>query len=568
MRKLLCLVLCLTMCLSVAFASNNEQKIYPVDTPIYSALEKLYIIDGRALPSSSGPWSANELIKMLNRIDRNGLSDQGKAYYDAIADMLDDEPPIQYEDNMGLKFFLNANLQAFYHTNTEKFVDEGNWIHGFNYREPLLKFGLETWPLDHFYGYFELAAENGIGENYGTNTNLIYKNNFVTNIPLFMTPATKGDFDWAMPHRAFVSAGGNQWSVTAGRDKLSWGSGESGNLMLGSHFLQHNFVRFSTYFDNFKYSMLGSFFPHPTQEGLSQYNSLKGYKALIVHRLEFTLFDKIGITVNEACMYFSKNNEFSLAMINPFGFMHNEYVPYNGNSLLVFEANYTPINGINVYGQFALDEFSGPEEGNVFPSAKGILAGAKTAFFVGDGVFKGSFEFAETDPYLYIRGIQYYGEDNTLRSGYGYDALVRMFCNGIVYKNDFVTYRWGNDAIVFDLKGSYEINSLNIGLELMYMKHGVIGINSLWTQFDADTPDDEIPSTPATFDPGNNETKTANRPVETTLMASLTASYDLSFVPGLSINAIVDYVKIQNMDNIADNNQWDLQVTAGLSYSL
>ena len=34
-------------------AFNNQQKIYPIDSEVYSAMEKLYILEGHALPSNA-----------------------------------------------------------------------------------------------------------------------------------------------------------------------------------------------------------------------------------------------------------------------------------------------------------------------------------------------------------------------------------------------------------------------------------------------------------------------------------------------------------------------------------
>ena len=57
---------------------SNQQRIIAVDSPVYKAMENLYIMVGKALPSSSGPWSENEMALMLSRIDRKSLNDTGK----------------------------------------------------------------------------------------------------------------------------------------------------------------------------------------------------------------------------------------------------------------------------------------------------------------------------------------------------------------------------------------------------------------------------------------------------------------------------------------------------------
>ena len=69
--------------------------------------------------------------------------------------------------------------------------------------------------------------------------------------------------DFNMPLRAFVAAGGKNWSLQVGRDRLSWGSGTTGNLVIGDHIKYHNMARFTTYDSKFKYTFLISAFPHP-----------------------------------------------------------------------------------------------------------------------------------------------------------------------------------------------------------------------------------------------------------------------------------------------------------------
>jgi len=47
--------------------------------------------------------------------------------------------------------------------------------------------------------------------------------------------------------------------VQVGRDKLSWGAGKSGNLMVSNNLPYQQFGRFTTGFDQFKYTLLSSF---------------------------------------------------------------------------------------------------------------------------------------------------------------------------------------------------------------------------------------------------------------------------------------------------------------------
>ncbi|MFC2821395.1 MAG: hypothetical protein ACTTJW_02170 [Sphaerochaeta sp.] len=575
MKKLIAAVLLAAAFMLPVFSydGNNQQKIYSVDSGVYKSMETLYILSGQSLPSSSGPWSEAELQLMLERIDISALSDAGKSQYDSVKAMITSEPRTRYKDNLAMQFGLTAALEGYAHNNP-KFDDYNDWFHSFTDRNPLFKGTFETWATDNFYGYFEISLGNNIGYDVGRpEGNHLYKQRYNINIPILnailLSKPSNGnilaDFDWTVPYRAFAAAGGQHWSVMAGRDKLSWGNGETGNLMLSDSFPRHTLLRFNTFFDKFKYSLLGTIYPSRDAKE-SQYDSLDGYKAMVVHRLEFWLFNnKVSLTLNEACMFWSTpEQKFSLAQINPFGFMHNEYIAGNGNSLLVFEANCTPFAGINIYGQAAVDEFSGPGEGRVNPAAFGIMAGIKGATAVGSGIFTGSLEFVKTDPFLYIRGLHYKDDEKSL-TGYGYDAYFRTIsCDRIILERMSTTYKYGNDVILFDGKINYEIPKVfSVGFEAMFMKHGVMDIGSKWHMYNGAFENAPNISTPSTANPFDS---TETGEVESSTILSLTGEYYI--VKGLSISAKADFLFVKNLDNILNNNQTDIQVTGGIKYEL
>ncbi len=588
MKKTITILLIAALVTASLSAYSNRQRVISVDTPVYKAMENLYIIAGKSLPSSSGPWSEDEMTIMLERIDYQSLNEVGRALYDYIHDLVVSQPKKEYSDNLALSFGLETNLEGYLHTDKENVVDEKDWFHGFTSRRPLLNVTFESWPLESFYGYFELTIQHNYGYNtglYNGYNNGLYNNTFNFNIPyinalLFSKPSNGdafADFDWTFPYKSLVSVGGRGWNITAGRDKLSWGSGETGNLMLSSSFPRQTFARFNTYFNAFKYSIVFSVYPGVDAVEGQYKESLKGYKTLVTHRLEFKLFDdKVGFVVNEACMFWSSKSSphFTLAQINPFGFMHNEYIAGNANSLLVFEADYTPISGVNIYGQFAVDEFSGPGEGRTNPAAFGVLAGAKGAMTLGNGILYGSFEFAKTDPFLYIRGLHYSDKKEDYR-GYGYNAVLRTIsCDRITIQNKFVTYTYGNDVILFDGRINYEAPGVfKIGFETLFMEHGSMNADSYWGMYRAeydDAPDIKTPTTYNPFDPDDYDPATGTvksvKAVEKSVVLSLSGEYSIR--SNLSVYAIADCVIVRNKNNVKDRNSTDFQFTFGVGYSL
>jgi hypothetical protein len=96
MKKTALIVLLLGLTLSLIFAASNEQKIYSVDSSVYKNLVKLYLATGHAMPSTTGPYSADELIKMLNVIEENSVPEYLKDVYANVQETLYAEPSLQF----------------------------------------------------------------------------------------------------------------------------------------------------------------------------------------------------------------------------------------------------------------------------------------------------------------------------------------------------------------------------------------------------------------------------------------------------------------------------------------
>lgn len=200
---------------------NNVQKIYPVDSDVYSTMEKLYLMEGHSLPSTAGPWSQAELVDMLSFVHPTSTATQ--KVYDSLADELSTEPKIMMGSDVGMTFNINTIFEMYVHTN-EVFKDEEYWVHGFNDRAKFLDIEYETWSTDNIYIYFDAPLlMNSLGNHHGeTGGNYLYKNLFVTNVSL-LPPADFGaDGDFTFPYRSFGSFGSDHWNLSIGRDRFSW----------------------------------------------------------------------------------------------------------------------------------------------------------------------------------------------------------------------------------------------------------------------------------------------------------------------------------------------------------
>ncbi|MDY4889802.1 MAG: hypothetical protein SO135_08715 [Sphaerochaetaceae bacterium] len=588
MKKNISIFLCLFLCAAMLFAYDNKQEIFNIGNDVFEAIKYIYVISGKALPSTTGPWSNAELQLMLSKVDRDSLPSGARNSYDYAASELAAEPKNVKIENLGLSFGLELTPEGYFHTNTDKaFQGRDNWIYNSLDQEQFLNFTWETWATKHIFAYFEFAVRNNRHLNNGFGST-----SFLTNIPMFsMLTLNMNDLDMNMPDKCYFSIGGNNWNLEAGRDRLSWGAGETGNLAISDNIPYHNLARFTTFFSSFKYTFLTSFFPHPlnyadansSKWGTgSQADADKGISFYMAHRVEGRFFrDKLNITITEAIMYMAEDGHVDPRVLNPMMFFHDYYIRSNANSTLLFEADFTIFKGLNIYAQVIVDEFAlpgepyGPNEDWMFPTSIGYLAGLKGYFSLGNGIFFSSAEFAMTSPFLYLR----YGtsENDKTKGGYGisYVVALRTFHPdfNVTYDEFFMGYQYGGDAIVANANAGWKIfDKFRIEGNFFFMAHGTYDKWTRWSQIgtnaglvgfeDAQTPT----HTHANTTNNKDDNASLRNSVSYTYVAGLNASYNI--LKSMKVFVQGDYIIINNYGNISGVTQNDFQLAFGLHYTL
>jgi hypothetical protein len=488
-RSIIVFIFLAFVCLPLVAGSSSGIKIYPIDSDEYTIISDLYVMQGLSLPSTAGPWSGDELSKMLDRINYGKLSVEEQSLYRFISDELSRDLP-----SSSLK--AEVALETYVHTNTETFTENEDWYYNYEKRTPLLDVPFEVSLANLFYGYaaFGLSlqkydevdsATEATSSQYGTSY-------FSNNVAESLVPQFE-DFDINIPYRAFGALGGEGWAFQVGRDQLSWGSGITGNFILGSQIQYHNMGRFTAYSPTFKYTFVTSFFPHPEEIwgddefGYTQGRSITGLKMFMGHRFEGRyLNQRLGVAVNEGIMYQSEDGDFDLRVLNPFMLYHNYYIRSNANSIISLELDFVPAPRWNVYAQIVVDEYAVPTENTKKnPNALGYMLGLKNVRPLNDGIFYGILEGVYTDPSLYLRsadGKTEQKEDDESDSLNYVVALRYWLDNSVLYDQSFMGYQYGGDAIVGTLVLGFE-KYRNWSLEgrLFYMVHGDNDETSLWS---------------------------------------------------------------------------------------
>lgn len=85
MKHITSIFIVLLLCLSALFAkTDNLHKVFSTTCEEYQAIKYLYISLGHSLPSTTGPWSADELAKMLSVLDYQALNEIERKTYDTV----------------------------------------------------------------------------------------------------------------------------------------------------------------------------------------------------------------------------------------------------------------------------------------------------------------------------------------------------------------------------------------------------------------------------------------------------------------------------------------------------
>ncbi len=603
MKKISVLFILGLFALSMLF-SQNYQKIYSVDDTLWDDISSLSILSGLSLPSTTGPWSGEELGEMLERIDTESLSEYGRELYDSIMAELDADassPVFSASLEADPEFYIQTDTSSPY------FHGRDNWVRGWDRQKQAVNINTEEHIGSSFYGFFDFSL--GVAKDWksGDDTSRSFGDSTLwSNIPFLLANNMK-QLDFNFPLRAFVAAGGEHWTLFVGRDRLSWGNGKSGNFVIGDHLKYHNAAYFKAFDGSFRYTFLVSAFPHPQNyyteikdpednvtgmkysingTGGGQSHYMNGISAFIAHRLEWNILPSLSFTLTEGVMYMSKDNKIDLIAFAPAMMYHNNYTRSNTNSILSFEADWTIMKGLNVYGQVVVDESVLPGENNpkttselAEPDGLGFLLGVTYKTELGRGILTLNAEGAYTDPYLYLRdGDRQSGEDKRQQTNgrYGINYVVALRemsdCGGTEnYNLDYLGYRYGGDAVVALLSGEYRTSKWNAGLNLFLMIHGTHDRYTAWTRVN-DTIDGKKMTNRTT---PTTEHQTANSMDENaglrdsasvTFVTSLFGSY--SFFSFLSASAEVDFIYLKNPGNISTNpGLFNVQTTLSLSYT-
>jgi hypothetical protein len=440
-------------------ASVGAQEVIPLASSVYEDMDLLYLLAGTGTPSGSRPWTKAEARKILGSVQEEGLPSAALALYETISQKIHETPRWNFSDGFSLSAYADIAVEHYFHWNSD-FSSYGAWDYSYVDRKPLVRFRLDMAVSDFFYTYSDLQYGYGLhtkddtidqlgaGQAVGSlipagsgtsyideHTKLVqYQKRYANNI---ISSSTHIDFQ--TPKRSVISLGSQRWNAAFSRDRISWGNSKIGNFVLDDHVDFHEYARFTTYSEYFKYEALVVFFD-------TYYASTSMLRMLLAHRLEFHPWNKVTFAVSENVMY--QDDKLDLRFLNPSFIYHNLNEREKFNAIAHIELAYVPVAGLRLYGQFALDQAVAPNEGvNPEMPSWGLSLGADYATALSKGVLASSVEASMTLPHMYRRDTV--------------DFLMARRYASLNYWNavklDYIGSPYGGDALVLHTQTLYTV---------------------------------------------------------------------------------------------------------------
>lgn len=266
--------------------------------------------------------------------------------------------------------------------------------------------------------------------------NAIYFNQSDFDDPLYIGERWRGFT--LLTEQAFARIKLGNWHLLLGRDFLKWGPGKDAGLLISDYSrpldqisarYSHRFFRFTSVVATLDAMSVNS----------AKYYASKAYRYLTAHRLDLKINRKLQIGYSEAALYGGPDARLEFNYLNPFLPLYGEIVNLNGsagNILGTVDFQYFPICGLELYGEFLLDDIqvekTGP--GDLEPNELGMICGFQLA-----------------DPLLFT-GITI-GAEYTVVTNRTYNTVSPW--EKFIHRNQPIGHFLGNDFTRLRLHGKY-----------------------------------------------------------------------------------------------------------------
>lgn len=567
----------------VLFTAFSFAQVYSAQQPvqaghwIYDALYYMNLEQKKASTLDNAPLTVAELYLNFQQIDKEELSESGKALYEKTEDFFE-RKKFLFDFN-GAKFSTNIILNPVgaVRTNPDldwsyasSYTDDGDdyvttQAMGTIYTQPLavIPFILDFGEL----AYIDVEPYAGAGPFWALTSDF-----YAVNIPTGRNGAECGM--WPMQANAAFGKSFEGWGagIQVGRQGLEVGRTKTGSLFYNSTFQTDYFAQLNLYSPRLKYTL-----------DIAQVDVSRFY---YMHTAEIVPFSWLKLGIMEGTLV---DGDFELRYLNPLLFMHafSGWRQYSNDAEDDYygEAHYcayfgwsfdiTPCKYLRIYGLYAQNEIQSSVELNndydySIPDSYGYQLGVEVSVPVPEGYLTTSLEGVYTTPFCYLKPTKAASLARVREKdaeSYGLGAI-----------SSWMGSPFGPDAIGAQFTAEYD-NPLNYkaGFSYLFVAHGRNSVGL----FDRKNPDGGydyyFPSAIYLQDKeilgkDSADKTTAMRTLSLTPTVQYTNRISLSgeyyFMKNLSASAMGAYSFVFNNKGCGGEFAHGLEFTLGAKYSL
>ena len=272
----------------------------------------------------------------------------------------------------------------------------------------------------------------------------------------------------AFTEQAYIRYSSPSYSLTFGRDFLTWGSGKTGKLLLSDNSRPLDQISFSTKYKFLKFSFIGARLDSWALSNLElqqRYFTTTMKRYFSAHRLDFAFKNRYYFGFSEALLYGGASDGLELQYLNPFLYYHGELLNQSGsdgNGFLSFDFDFFPFENFEFYGEIMIDDIQIEDADTVDlePTEYGVILGFQNTNLFGiDGA---AFRIE------YVRIA-----NRTYNSSFEWEKYL--------HRNRSIGYYLGNDFDLWSLQFSkWFLEDFYISGEFNYLCQGEGSIKKEW----------------------------------------------------------------------------------------
>jgi hypothetical protein len=457
----------------------------------------------------SFPTTGANIRYTFNQVDRVQLTSVEKDLYDKVNEELNKKSNlVNNSDGFSANLEIPITIENVY-TDTAndnkiyryEMVDQYKDVTPWCDLRTQLNFG------ENIFGYTQFAVKDEI--DYQLNDKAP---RFSYNIDSYsFIPSNSESFEIYQPYKIGLSLGDDKGNFQIGKNRLSMGSGITGNFFIGDNFTKQDYASVSLFSSFINYTLSVTEFDQQSDslkfDSIS-FNGENQYR--VMNRVRMQFLKNLSLSIYQGAIFQVEN--INLRMVTPFMFVHNYFnfadrkiLSENdeANNIIGAQTKWVINKGNEINFILSFDQIQVFESGKEFPQAYGLLFNYKNSMPFRNGMLNSSLEFVYTSPYLYLNdkydnptdqsvGKQNYNYDHILGNNYG-------ACDEIGYSG----YYYGPDTIMIASSIDYrDLNKWNLGADLRLRIHGTKGIkfSSIYEDTITDTVDSSfIVGTPETI---------------------------------------------------------------------